>query len=121
MSLRKKRTSKTPAIEASRSGRQIEDDPYVVRVVYNDTYRFLEKGEDVLRWGDIYQMLKKNNFAIDAEDQDELTIFKNNKRFKIHRVAACIVVFPYVDSITWILKNVYLGNIYIFATPRKNL
>jgi hypothetical protein len=42
---------------------------------------FLEKGEDSLKWGDVYQMFKKQNFVIDAEDQDELKIFKNIKKY----------------------------------------
>jgi hypothetical protein len=81
--------------------------------MYDDTTIFLEKGEDSLKWGDIYQMFKKQNFIIDAEDQDELRIFKNIRKYGIHRVAAHIAVFPCVDVIAWILKHIDLGNRYI--------
>jgi hypothetical protein len=58
-------------------------------------------------------MFKKQNFITDAEDQDELRIFKNIRKYRIHRVATLIVVFPYVDVISWILKHMDLGNRYI--------
>ena len=45
--------------------------------MYNDTSRFLDKGENPLKWGDLYHMFKKKNFATVVEDQDELNIFKN--------------------------------------------
>jgi hypothetical protein len=47
------------------------------------------------------------------EDQDELKIFKNIRRYGIFRVVAHIFVFPCTDAITWILKNIDLGNIYV--------
>jgi hypothetical protein len=56
--------------------------------------RFLEKGEDSLKWGDIYQMFKKQNFVVDVKDQDELRIFKNIKKYGIHRVATVLWYFP---------------------------
>jgi len=51
--------------------------------MYDDIVRFLEKWEDSLRWGDIYQMFKKQNFIINGEYQDELIIFKNIKKYGI--------------------------------------
>jgi hypothetical protein len=65
-------TRKAPTTEASGSGHQHEDEPDIIGVMYDDTTRFLEKGEDSLKWGDIYQMFKKQNFLVDVEDQDEL-------------------------------------------------
>jgi hypothetical protein len=50
MYLRKKKTIKAPDTKASRSGPQIEDEPNIVGFAYNDTFVFLEKGEDSLRW-----------------------------------------------------------------------
>jgi hypothetical protein len=58
-------------------------------------------------------MFKKKNFTTDPEDQDKLRIFKNIRKYVIHRVATHIVVFPCVDAITWILKHVEFGNRYI--------
>jgi len=68
MSLRKKETSRAPATKAFESGHQIEDEPEIVGEIYNDTSRFLENGEDVLKWRDIYHMFKKKKVAIDVED-----------------------------------------------------
>jgi hypothetical protein len=81
--------------------------------MYNDTSRFLEKEGDTLRWGDVYYIFKKKKFSTDAKDQDELNIFNNFRRSIISRVATRAVVFPCVDTITWILKQVDLGNIYV--------
>jgi hypothetical protein len=64
-------------------------------------------------WGDVYHMFKRKNFSIDAEDRDELKIFKNIRKYGIHRVEACTIVFPCVDAITWILNHVEFGNRYI--------
>jgi hypothetical protein len=87
--------------------------------MYDDTSGLLEKEGDALRWGDVYQMFKKKNFSTDVEDQDELKIFKNIRRSGIFRVAAHVVVFPCTDAITWILKNIDLGNIYV-CNSRRN-
>jgi hypothetical protein len=100
MSLRKKKTNKALVTEASGSGRKIEDGTNISKAVYNDTYGFLEKGEDALRWGDIYHMFKKKKFATDIEDQDELKIFKNIIKFGIYRVETRSVVFPCTDAIS---------------------
>jgi hypothetical protein len=50
---------------------------------------------------------------VEAEDQDELQIFKNIQRSGLHRVASHVAVFPCVDAIVWILKHVDLENRYI--------
>jgi hypothetical protein len=120
MSPRKKMTSKAPATEAFGSGQQIEDEPDTPGAMYDDdTTGLLEKEGDALRWGDVYQMFKKQNLSIDVEDQDELRIFKNIRRSGIFRVAARVVVFPCVDAITWILKNIDLRNIYVCNSRKE--
>jgi hypothetical protein len=48
MSPRKKTTSKTPTIEASRGHQQIEDEPNIVGAMYEDTYGLIYKERDAL-------------------------------------------------------------------------
>jgi hypothetical protein len=114
------KTRKAPATEASRSGCRIEDGPDIVGEVYNDTSGLLEKGEDLLRWGGVDQMFKKKSFTTNAKDQDKIGIFKNIKQSKIHRVESCIVVFSWIDSITWIL-SMWIWGIFIYSIPWDNL
>jgi hypothetical protein len=64
-------------------------------------------------------MFKKHNFSIDVEDKDEMKIFKNIRRFGIFRVAACVVVFPCIDVIAWILSTQIWG-VDISATLKMN-
>jgi hypothetical protein len=92
--------SKAPNTKASASSQQDEDEPEVVGAMYDDTSGLLEKEGETLRWGNVYQMFKKKNFSIDVEDQDELKIFKNIKKYGIFRVASYAVVFPCANSIT---------------------
>jgi hypothetical protein len=99
MSLRNKETRKASAMEASESGRQHEYEPDVVGEMYDDTTVFLEKEEDS-QVGDIYETFKKNNFFVNAEDQDKLIIFKNIGKHRIHRVSTHTMVFPCVDVIS---------------------
>jgi len=56
MSLRKKKNSKSPTIEAFESGRQIKYELDTPRAMYNDTSGFPDNREEVLIWGDVYQM-----------------------------------------------------------------
>jgi len=49
---------------------------------------------------DVYHMFKNKKFSTDVEDQDELKIFKNIRRYGIFRVASYVVVFPCIDAIT---------------------
>jgi hypothetical protein len=58
-------------------------------------------------------MYKKQSFLVEVDDQDELQIFKNIQRSRIHRVASHVAVLPCTDAIAWILKHVYLENRYI--------
>jgi hypothetical protein len=81
--------------------------------MYDDTFGLLDKEGDTRKWGAVYQMFKKYKFSTYCEDQDELKIFKNIRRYEIFRVAACAAVFPCTDSITWRLKHIYLRNIYV--------
>ena len=64
-------------------------------------------------------MFKKKNFPVDVEDQDELKIFKNIWRSRLHRVVARASISPYVDVISWILKNVDLDNRYTLNAKGK--
>jgi hypothetical protein len=113
MSPKKKVANKTAIVEASGSGKQIEDEPEVASPIYDDTTGILEKEGETLKWGEVYQMFKKKNYAIDAEDQDELRVFKNIRKSRIFKVAARAVVFPCVDAISWILKHIDLGNRHV--------
>jgi hypothetical protein len=58
MSPRKKNTSKEPTIEASQSGRRKEEENDSSCALYDDTTRFLEKGGDSLKWGEVFHMFK---------------------------------------------------------------
>jgi len=104
---------KAPTTEASRSGSRHEDEPDITGVVYDDTVGALEKGGDFLKWGDVYQMFKKQNFLVDAEDEDKLKVFKNIRKSGIHRVATHATVFSCFNAISLTLKHVYLKNMYI--------
>jgi hypothetical protein len=55
-------------------------------------------------------MFKKQNFIRNAKDQDELRIFKNIRKSRIHIVATHAMVLSCVDDIAWILKHLDLGN-----------
>jgi hypothetical protein len=50
---------------------------------------------------------------MEAKYQDELKVFKNIWRSRLHRVVAHATVFPCVDAISWILNHVDLDNWYI--------
>jgi hypothetical protein len=63
-------------------------------------------------------MFKKSNFSVEAEEPDELKVFKNIKKSGIFRVASTPMVFPCVDSITWILKNIDVNNRYIYNSRK---
>jgi hypothetical protein len=41
-----------------------------------------------LKWGEVYHMFKKSNFSIEAEEPDELKVFKNIRKSSIFRVAS---------------------------------
>jgi hypothetical protein len=49
-------------------------------------------------------MFKKSNFSVEAEEPDELQVFRNIRKSRIFRVAAHPTVFPCADAISWILK-----------------
>jgi hypothetical protein len=99
--------------KASRSGSQHADEPDTLGKFMMTQRGLLEKGGDSLKWGDVFQMFKKKNFLVDVEDQDELKVFRNIKKSRIHRVVACVIVFSCADAISWILKHVDLENMYI--------
>jgi hypothetical protein len=107
-------TNKAPSMEAFRSVLQHEYEPDIVGVMYDDTTRFLEKGKESLKWDEVYQMLKKQNCTINAENQDELKFLKNIRKSRIDIVVAHSTMFPCVDAIAWILKHGDLGNRYMY-------
>jgi hypothetical protein len=113
MSPRKKTVSKALGTDASGSGKQTEGEPKVVGDTYDDTYGLLEKDGEIVKWGEVYHMFRKSNFSTEAEETDELKVFKKSRIFGIFRVASHPVVFPCVDAITWILKNIYVNDRYI--------
>jgi hypothetical protein len=63
MSPRKKVTSKAFSIEVSGSGRQHEDELDVTGVMYDDTTKFLEKGE-LLSSGVIFIKCSRNKISL---------------------------------------------------------
>jgi len=95
----KKTTSKVPATEAFRSGSRQEEELDSRGGVYDDTTRLLEKGGTSLKWGEVFQMFKRQPFLVEVEDRDEFKIFKNIKRLGLHRVASCAVVFSCANTI----------------------
>jgi hypothetical protein len=115
----RRQTSKTLGIRAYGSGQQMEGDPKVIRAMYDDTSRLLEKDGETLKWGEVYHMFKKSKFFIEAEELDELKVFKNIRKSGIFRVASHPVMFPCTDSITWILKNIDVNGRYI-CNARKD-
>jgi len=58
-------------------------------------------------------MFKKSNFFVEVEDLDEIQVFKNIRRLGIFRVETHPTMLHYVDSITWILKNIDVNRRYI--------
>jgi len=70
----------------------------------------LEKEGETLNWGDVYHKFKKSIFPIEAEDQDEMKILKNIWRSGIFIVTSHVIVFPWSDSISWIIKHVDIRN-----------
>jgi hypothetical protein len=119
MSPRKKTTSKVLGTEASGSGQQTEGEPKVIRATYDDTSGLLEKDGEMLKWGEVYHMFKKSNFSTEVEEPYELKVFKNIRKSGIFRVAAHPMVFPCVDSITWILKNIDVKDRFV-CNARKD-
>jgi hypothetical protein len=104
---------KPTGVEPSGSSQQTTDTESV-RTVYDNTSGILDKEGEILKWGEVYHMFKKSNFSTEAEDPGELQAFKNIIKSGIFRVAAHPTVFPCADAISWILKNTYVDNRYIF-------
>jgi hypothetical protein len=70
----------------------------------------LEKEGETLNWGDSYHKFKKSIFPIEVENQDKMKILKNIWRSGILIVIAYIIVFPWSDSISWIIEHVDIRN-----------
>jgi hypothetical protein len=62
VSPRKKETIKLTGVEPSGISKQTTD-VESVRIVYNDTSGILDKKGEMLKWGEVYHMLKKSNFS----------------------------------------------------------
>jgi hypothetical protein len=71
---------KALAKENSRSDIHHEDEFDTLGSIYHDTMRILEKGGDLLKWDDVFQMFKNRNLLIDVEFSDELELFRNIKK-----------------------------------------
>ena len=65
--LRKNKTSNTLGIRAYCSGYQMEGDPKVIIVMYDDTSEILERDGEKLKWEEVYHMFKKSKFFIEAK------------------------------------------------------
>jgi hypothetical protein len=78
----------------------------------------LEKDRETLKWGKIYHIFKKSNLSTEAEDPDELQVFRNIRKSSKFGVATHPKIFPYADAIIWILKNTNVNNRY-FYDPRR--
>jgi hypothetical protein len=110
MSPDKKYESKAPMTKASTSRSHQEEEVDNLGTIYDDTTRFIVRGTS-LKWGEVLQMFKNQSFP--QEIEDELKIFKNIQKSKLHKVATHGTIFPYVDTISWIVKHVYLDNKHI--------
>jgi hypothetical protein len=78
--------------------------------LYNDTSGLLKTGQDPLRWDENFQMFTLQNFLVNVHDQDQLQIFNNIWKSKLHRLAACPPVLPCADAVSWIVEHVDLQN-----------
>jgi hypothetical protein len=119
MSPQKKTTSKASIARPLVVAKQAEGEPKIVRATYDDTPGLLEKDGETLKWGEIYHMFKKSNFSVEAEDPDELQVFKNIRKSSIFRVATHPTIFPYADAITWILKNIDVNDRYMLQCKER--
>jgi hypothetical protein len=90
-----------------------------VRIVYDNASGVLDKEGEILRWGEVYHMFKKSKFSTEAEDPSKLQAFRNIIKSRIFRVVVYPKIFPCVDAISWILKNAYVENMYIFSTRKE--
>jgi len=71
MSPRKKTAAKATGAKPSSSAQQTVK-AKIVRAIYDDTSRLLEKNGETLKWGEVYYMFKKSNFSTEAEELNEL-------------------------------------------------
>ena len=65
MSLQNKSTRKYPMIEAYAIGIHEEEEEDTLEPIYDDTTRFIEK-MDSLKWGEVFQMVKKWSLPIES-------------------------------------------------------
>jgi hypothetical protein len=66
-------------------------------------------------------MFKKSNVSIEVEDPDKLQVFKNITKSGIFRVVAHPTLFPCANSITWILKNIYVNEKNVCNTRKDSI
>jgi hypothetical protein len=118
MSLRKKTIGKVSGVDpsgSSRLAREVE----IVRAIYNNITRLIEKDGETLKWGEVYYMFKKSNFSIETKELDELQAFNNIRKSGIFKVVAHPMVFPCIDIISWILKNIDINNQYVCNAKKE--
>jgi hypothetical protein len=59
-------------------------------------------------------MFNKSNLSVEAEEPDELQVFRNIIKSGIFGVEEHPTIFPSVDAISWILKNTDVDSRYVF-------
>jgi hypothetical protein len=112
MSPRKKTVAKAIGAKPSSSSQQTVETE-IVETVYDNTSGLLEKDGETLKWGEVYYMFKKSNFYVEAEETDELQVFRNIIKSGIFRVEAHPTIFPCADAISWTLKNIEINSRYV--------
>jgi hypothetical protein len=112
MSPRKNTVGKESGVEVFGSSHQAEE-VEIFEATYDDTSGLLQNNGETLKWGEVYYMFKKSNFSIEVEESDEIQAYRNIKKSGIFRVETHPTVFPCVDSISWILKNIDINSRYV--------
>ena len=68
----------------------------------------------VYKWGELYGIFNNKNYpSIEDEYGDDLGVYLNVRRSKLHRVATRPEVFPCTDVISWIIPIVDIDNMII--------
>jgi hypothetical protein len=75
----KKTTRKGPTTEDFARGSRQEEEIDTPGAVHDNTSRLLEKGGASLKWGEVLQMFKKQNFPMEAKDQNDFKVLKTSE------------------------------------------
>jgi hypothetical protein len=109
---------KTPIEEVPMAKDEEEEDVDTSRVVYDDTKCLIVK-ETTYKWGEIYQMFNNQTCPQIPKKDHDLKVFMEIKKYNIYKVETHVVVFPYVESILWIIKHIDLEIIHIINTKGR--